>query len=56
MFDTAVGGVASAGDPHFSGLKAGRCRPHCLLPGEWLEGARSVVSFFLPFSERVRSS
>lgn len=26
------------------------------LPGEWLPGAVSVVSFFLPFSEKVRGS
>lgn len=57
MFDTAVGGVASAGDPAFLRLKdPAVVGPHCLLPGEWLEGARSVVSFFLPFSERVRAS
>ena len=27
---------------------------HFLLPREWLPGARTVISFFLPFSEAVR--
>ncbi|MGI6252485.1 MAG: 4Fe-4S binding protein [Aminivibrio sp.] len=57
MFDSAIGGVAAADDPGFLGLKdPDIVGPHHLLPGEWLEGARSVFSFFLPFSPLVRKS
>ncbi len=57
MFDSAIGRVAAAEDPGFMRLKkADSVGPHHLLPGEWLKGAQSVFSFFLPFSERVRRS
>jgi len=55
IFDSPLAGVAAAGDPAFMELRRGGViGPHFLLPEEWLPGARAVLSFFLPFSERVR--
>jgi len=57
IFSSAIAGIASADDPAFFLLKrkeaVGR---HFLLPREWLPGACSVVSFFLPFTARVREA
>ena len=51
-------GCAAADDPLFVQFKADpKIYGSALrLPEEWLPGAKSVVSFFLPFSEEVRSS
>ena len=48
-------GCAAADDPLFAQFKADpKIYGSALwLPEEWLPGARSVVSFFLPFSEEV---
>ena len=55
IFEQPLVGVAAAGDPLFEKLKdpavAGE---NHLLPGEWLPGAKAVLSYFLPFSEKVR--
>lgn len=57
MFDAAVCGFAAASDPAFLKLReSGVIGPHHPLPADWLEGARSVFSFFLPFSRSVRAS
>lgn len=45
-------GVAAADDPRFLELRQ-LIDPGVLLPPDLLPGARSVVSFFLPFSEEV---
>jgi epoxyqueuosine reductase len=45
-------GFASAGDPRFVELQRA-VHPTHLLPGDLLPGARSVVSFFLPFAPWV---
>ena len=45
-------GFARASDARFADLKK-RIGPHHALPEDLLPGARSVVSFFLPFSESV---
>lgn len=45
-------GFASADDPRFPQLRA-IAGPSHLLPGDLLPGARSVVSFFLPFARRI---
>lgn len=55
LFDAPLFGVASAHDPLFAKLKD----PNVLSdnfksPEEWLPGAKSVVSFFFPISERIR--
>lgn len=50
-------GVAVAGDPLFQKLKdPSVIGEHHLTPGEWLEEARSVISYFLPFTEPIRKS
>ncbi|NLB84348.1 MAG: epoxyqueuosine reductase [Synergistaceae bacterium] len=55
IFSPPLLGVAGADDPGFLDLKRdGIVGPHLLLPEEWLSGARSVISFFLPFTETVR--
>lgn len=57
LFDTPLICVASASDPLFDRLKEPEVvgRNH-LLPVEWLEGAKSVISYFLPFSQAVREA
>ena len=45
-------GFASADDPRFPQLRA-IAEPTHLLPSDLLPGARSVVSFFLPFSQEI---
>lgn len=57
IFDLPLIGYSAAEDPLYLALK----RPEAVgalfrLPGEWLAGAKSVVSFFFPFSEAVRTS
>ena len=49
--------VAAANDPLFEKLREETAvgRQH-LLPEQWLEGARSVLSYFLPFSPAVREA
>lgn len=50
-------GVASADDPIFTEYKKPEIvGPHYLSPKEWLPEAKSVISFFLHFSDRVRQS
>lgn len=57
LFDAPLFAVASATDPLFRQLKEPFViGDHFLLPTEWLPGARSVVSYFLPFSQEVRDS
>jgi len=55
FFDPPLFAVASAGDPLWAELK----RPEVIgplhrSPEEWLPGARSVISYFLPYSQQVR--
>ncbi len=55
IFDHALVGVADAHDPLFHKLKEPSVAgANHLLPEEWLPGARAVLSYFLPFSERIR--
>lgn len=57
IFEAPIIAYGSADDPVFSRLKdeniIGR---HFILPGEWLHGAETVISFFLPFTEQIRKS
>lgn len=57
LFDIPLIGVAAANDELFHQLKQPDTigPAHCL-PYEWLPAAQSVISFFLPFTSRVRSS
>ena len=55
IFDPPLLAVADAEDPLWARLKAAEViGPEHRSPGEWLPGARSVVSYFLPYSETVR--
>ncbi len=57
IYDAPLIGYARANDPLFTGLqKPEAVGPQFMLPGQWLEGAESVVSFFLPFSNEVKRS
>ena len=57
IFDPPLIGVASASDPLFDELKdASVVGSHHLSPKEWLGSARSVISYFLPFTKRVRET
>ncbi|MBP1763575.1 MAG: queG 7 [Firmicutes bacterium] len=57
IFDIPLLGVAQANDPLFERLRAddavGRLHK---LPQDWLVGAKSVLSYFLPFSLEVRKA
>ena len=58
MFEAPLMGCAAADDPLFDYMKQRKdiYGPTLRLPEEWLPGAVSVVSFFLPFSKAVRDS
>ncbi|MDR1137433.1 MAG: 4Fe-4S binding protein [Synergistaceae bacterium] len=57
MFDAPIVGVASANDGYFTTFKQKSViGEHFLTPAEWLQGARSVISFFFPKTARVKDS
>lgn len=57
LFEEPLIGVGDAADPIFSRYKDQKVvRGDYLLPEAWLPGARSVISVFLPFTERIRVS
>jgi len=57
IYDRPLFGFGDAHDPMFENLRKPEAVGDCLLlPGEWLEGAKSVISFFLPFTGEVRKS
>ncbi|MBP1927026.1 epoxyqueuosine reductase QueG [Sedimentibacter acidaminivorans] len=57
IFEEPIFAFGSADDNNFKVLKeTSVIGEHFILPKEWLPGARTVVSFFLPFSEAVRES
>ncbi len=57
IFDEPLYGVAAADDPLFEEMRSpDAVGPQMRLPGDWLDGAQSVVSYFLPFSEHARES
>ena len=56
LIDEPVEGYASADDPLFLTFRnEAVIGPSFLLPSQWLEGARTVISFVMPFSEAVRA-
>jgi len=56
IFDTPIFAFGSADDEYFALLKQPSViGEHFLLPKEWLPGAKTVISFFLPFSEEVKN-
>lgn len=57
LWDKPLLGVADAEDPLFLALQSpGVIHEDYPLPSWWLPGARRVLSFFLPFSERIKKS
>jgi len=57
LFDRPLLAVASADDAYWEELKRPEVIGPChLSPTEWLSGARSIVSCFLPFTESIRSA
>lgn len=57
LFDAPVFAFGSADDEYFTGLKEPQAiGAHFATPKEWLPGAKTVVSFFLPFTGEVRKS
>lgn len=57
IFDEPLVAIAAAADPLFVKLKEPEAiGPHHLLPQEWLPGAVSVISYFIPFAEQIRAA
>ena len=57
FFDEPLFGYAAAEDPYFTeAKKPGIIGPHFMVPAEWLTGARTVISLFLPFTARVKEA
>jgi epoxyqueuosine reductase len=57
FFQVPVFSVGRADDPGFETIRQpGVVGPHHRMPADWLPGAKSVISFFLPFDERIRRS
>jgi epoxyqueuosine reductase len=57
LFDAPLLAVAHAYDPLFTRLtEEDAVGSKHMLPQEWLEGARSVISYFLPFTKKVREA
>ena len=57
MYDTPLIGFASAADPLFEQYKDPKIigKPY-MTPEEWLPGAQTVVSMFLPFTKEVKQA
>ena len=56
LYDDPIIAVGSADDPLGEGLKDRKAvGPIFRTPGEWLPGAKTVISYFAPFSEAVRT-
>lgn len=57
-YDAPLVGIAAADDPIFLQFKSDEMiyGQALRLPGDWLAGAKSVISFFLPYTARVRES
>lgn len=57
IYDAPLLGVASAADPLFTEYqKPGVIAPHFMTPEQWLPGAKSVISYFLPFTAALCDS
>lgn len=57
IWESPILGIASAADPLWEALK----NPEVVgvyhkSPEEWMSGAKSVISYFLPYTERIRSA
>ena len=57
MFDAPLVGIGTANDELFDKYKEpGVIGPWFLKPEEWMEGAKTVVSIFFPFTQEVKES
>lgn len=57
LFDLPLVGVADAADTLWSKLKDPEViGPRHMSPVEWLQDAKTVISYFLPYNERVREA
>ncbi|MDR3177173.1 MAG: hypothetical protein LBU06_11660 [Desulfovibrio sp.] len=57
IFDPPLTAVAAVSDPLFAQLQKERVvGPIHVAPEYWLEGARSVISYFLPFSREIKKT
>lgn len=57
IYEAPIFAVAAADDPLFLQLREPKVVGEgAFLPSNWLEGAKSVVSFFLPFTDAVKKS
>ncbi|HEY5556604.1 4Fe-4S binding protein [Acetobacterium sp.] len=57
IYDAPIFGFANPQDPEFLLLKSTKViGEHFRLPNEWLPSAKTVISFFLPFSQTVKNS
>lgn len=57
IFDEPIFAFGSAADEYFQLLKQpGAIGEHHMLPRDWLPSAKTVISFFLPFTGDVRKS
>jgi epoxyqueuosine reductase QueG len=57
MYDAPLIGIAPAEDPLFQQFCDPRIvGPGFILPAEWLPGAKSVISYFLPFTKEIRDT
>jgi epoxyqueuosine reductase QueG len=57
IFDEPLIGYASADDPYFEETKKpGVIGAHFMGPAEWLPGAKTIISPFLPFTKQVRAA
>lgn len=55
IYDTPLCGVAAANDLLFAELKEPWVvGPHHMSPDEWMRGAQAVITYFLPYTSRVR--
>jgi epoxyqueuosine reductase QueG len=57
IWDQPLIGIARASDPLWEKLKEPDVvGANHLTPDEWLPGAKSIISYFLPYTEHIRSS
>ena len=57
FFDAPLVGVADAEDSWFRLLKEPQAvGEHYITPSEWLNGAKSVISIFVPYSKAVKKA
>lgn len=57
LFDSPLVAVADATDPLFAGLKeTAVVGPNHVSPQKWFDKAQTVISYFLPFTAKVREA